>query len=37
MWEKEMEFLETWVTKAEIGGVLVAPPIRSALEKNEVG
>ena len=28
-----MEFLKPWVTKAEIGGVLVVPPIRAALEE----
>jgi len=32
-WDEEMEFLEPWVTKAEIGGVLVVPPIRAALEE----
>jgi transposase len=32
-WDEEKEFLEPWVTKAEIGGVLVVPPIRAALEE----
>jgi transposase len=32
-WDEEMEFLKPWVTKAEIGGVLVVPPIRAALEE----
>ncbi len=31
--DEEMEFLKPWVTKAEIGGVLVVPPIRAALEE----
>ncbi len=31
--EKEKEFLEQWVKKAEEGGVLVVPPIHAALEE----
>ncbi len=31
-WDEEMAFLEPWVTKAEVGGVLVVSPIHAALE-----
>ena len=31
--EEEKQFLEPWIEKAEVGGVLVVPPIHEALEK----
>ena len=31
--QEEQKFLQTWIDKAEKGGVLVVPPIHAALEK----
>jgi transposase len=31
--QEEAEFLKPWIEKAEIGGVLVVPPIQAALEE----
>ncbi len=31
--QEEVEFLQTWIEKAEHGGILVVPPIHAALEE----
>ena len=31
--QEEVEFLQTWIEKAEQGGILLVPPIHAALEK----